>query len=95
MKAYERTCLSALGAVLKEHVPTPWYSIGKSQESAACIEEDHGWVVYDFERGNRFSIARYEDAMAACHDLMHRVGGDWADEFVDTFWQMWQTRDKK
>ena len=52
MKAYERTCLSALGAVLKEHVP-------------------------------------------ACHDLMHRVGGDWADEFVDTFWQMWQTRDKK
>lgn len=96
MKAYERTCLSALHAVLKAHVPTTWYSIGKSQESAACMEEEPpGWVVYDYERGNRFGVSRYEDVIEACHELMHRVGGEWNDEFVNAFWQMWQTRDKK
>lgn len=31
----------------------------------------------------------------ACHELMRRVGGEWNDELVDTFWQMWQARGNK
>jgi len=76
MKAYERTCLSALGAVLKEHVPATWYSIGAAKESAACMEEEPpGWVVYDYERGNRFGIDRCDNVVEACLDLIRRVGG--------------------
>lgn len=37
MKAYEKTCLAALDAVLQKH--TTLYSVGRKKESAACIKK--------------------------------------------------------
>ena len=73
---YEKICLNAVDAVLQKYTHTTWYSIGRAKESAACIEEeDHGWVVYDYERGNRFDINSYDNIVEACLDLIRRVGG--------------------
>lgn len=76
LKAYEKTCLNAVDAVLRDYVPSTCYSIGSAKESAACIEkENSGWVVYDYERGNRFDINSYDNIVEACLDLIRRVGG--------------------
>lgn len=88
-KEYEKVCLNALNTVLKEYVPTTWYSVGGAKESAACLEEEGGWIVYDFERGNRFSISKHDNIIEACLDLVRRVGGkEQAARLIDDFLSM-------
>lgn len=66
--------LEILATTLHNYVPRELYSIGCYREEAFCIEkQEPSWIVYIGERGNKHNVKSFNDAFAACFELISRV----------------------
>ncbi len=68
-----RLYLKALKNVISKRYPISEYCIGGYQESAVCIRhEDNSWIVYNGERGNRYSEVRCDTVLQGCLEFFRR-----------------------
>ena len=65
--------LKALEKVISKRYHVSEYCIGGYQESAVCIRhEDNSWIVYNGERGNRYSEVRCDTVLQGCLEFFRR-----------------------
>ena len=73
-KKQEEVCINAANEVLSSSFSRTCFSTNGAKESAACLEkENDSWIVYGYERGNRFSVAVFQNIVDACVELIRRI----------------------
>ncbi len=66
--------LEALEQVMAKRYPPNLYNIGGYQEMSVCIQsEEHNWVVYVGERGNRYEEVHCTTVLEACLEFFRKM----------------------
>ena len=74
-KYSETSCIATVEDILGNQFSSSWFSTNGPKESAVCIEKqnDENWIVYNYERGQKFQINHYSNVLDACIELIKRV----------------------
>ena len=66
--------LEALEKIMSERYPSNMYHIGGYQECSVCIQSnDHGWIVYNGERGNHYDEIQCDTILKACLEFIRKM----------------------
>ena len=69
-----RKYLEALERVMSNRYSNKMYHIGGYQEAAVCMQSDaDGWIVYNGERGNKYSVVTCDTILKACLEFIRKM----------------------